>query len=113
MPRSTVTHEVPSCRTICGMFFVVQAEDGIRDKLVTGVQTCALPISAARSQIGGTAMTREELDAALARLGLDVPEKEREDIAAAAHLIAEMGARLRPPAGRGVSAGPGAAVKFR
>src|SRR6266404_7404356 len=27
-----------------GVFFF-QAEDGIRDKLVTGVQTCALPIS--------------------------------------------------------------------
>src|SRR5229473_4699555 len=26
-------------------FFFFQAEDGIRDKLVTGVQTCALPIS--------------------------------------------------------------------
>src|SRR3989441_9041409 len=26
--------------------FFFQAEDGIRDKLVTGVQTCALPISA-------------------------------------------------------------------
>ena len=24
--------------------FFFQAEDGIRDKLVTGVQTCALPI---------------------------------------------------------------------
>src|SRR5205823_13985448 len=29
--------------------FFFQAEDGIRDKLVTGVQTCALPISHARS----------------------------------------------------------------
>src|SRR2546421_8028493 len=28
----------------CGFFF--QAEDGIRDLIVTGVQTCALPISA-------------------------------------------------------------------
>src|SRR5205823_10996195 len=28
-------------------FFFFQAEDGIRDKLVTGVQTCALPISLA------------------------------------------------------------------
>src|SRR6266404_1372491 len=28
----------------CSIFFF-QAEDGIRDKLVTGVQTCALPIS--------------------------------------------------------------------
>ena len=25
--------------------FFFQAEDGIRDKLMTGVQTCALPIS--------------------------------------------------------------------
>src|SRR5687767_7625122 len=39
--------------TLCGhflqvaltlIFFFFQAEDGIRDKLVTGVQTCALPI---------------------------------------------------------------------
>src|SRR3989441_1471217 len=29
-------------------FFFFQAEDGIRDKLVTGVQTCALPISIRR-----------------------------------------------------------------
>src|SRR5205823_11038494 len=28
----------------------LQAEDGIRDKLVTGVQTCALPISRAANQ---------------------------------------------------------------
>src|SRR5207247_5049052 len=28
------------------LFFFFQAEDGIRDPLVTGVQTCALPISA-------------------------------------------------------------------
>src|SRR4029079_19823090 len=26
------------------IFFFFEAEDGIRDKLVTGVQTCALPI---------------------------------------------------------------------
>ena len=29
-------------------FFFFQAEDGIRDDLVTGVQTCALPICAHR-----------------------------------------------------------------
>src|SRR5258708_21723143 len=29
-------------------FFFFQAEDGIRDDLVTGVQTCALPISSSR-----------------------------------------------------------------
>src|SRR5205807_7805646 len=30
---------------ICVLFFFFQAEDGIRDYKVTGVQTCALPIS--------------------------------------------------------------------
>src|SRR5256885_3470593 len=30
----------------CFFFFFFQAEDGIRDYKVTGVQTCALPISA-------------------------------------------------------------------
>src|SRR5688572_32548323 len=30
-------------------FFFFQAEDGIRDLTVTGVQTCALPICAARA----------------------------------------------------------------
>src|SRR5260221_8331584 len=29
----------------CVFFFFFQAEDGIRDHCVTGVQTCALPIS--------------------------------------------------------------------
>src|SRR2546421_8182588 len=28
----------------CCLFFFFQAEDGIRDLIVTGVQTCALPI---------------------------------------------------------------------
>src|SRR5437667_2472266 len=30
---------------VCLFFFFFQAEDGIRDRDVTGVQTCALPIS--------------------------------------------------------------------
>src|SRR2546422_8211293 len=33
------------CSLYC-LFFFFQAEDGIRDVAVTGVQTCALPISA-------------------------------------------------------------------
>src|SRR5256885_4477235 len=32
------------------VFFFFQAEDGIRDYKVTGVQTCALPICAGNSQ---------------------------------------------------------------
>src|SRR5205823_11369816 len=34
-------------------FFFFQAEDGIRDKLVTGVQTCALPILFSADPIPG------------------------------------------------------------
>src|SRR5258708_25124911 len=33
------------CVMFCALSFFFQAEDGIRDDLVTGVQTCALPIS--------------------------------------------------------------------
>src|SRR5688572_30541762 len=32
--------------SVCAFFFFFQAEDGIRDLTVTGVQTCALPILA-------------------------------------------------------------------
>src|SRR5258708_9247419 len=35
------------------VFFFFQAEDGIRDDLVTGVQTCALPISEDSRDPGG------------------------------------------------------------
>ena len=34
-------------------FFFFQAEDGIRDRDVTGVQTCALPILQKRSAVLG------------------------------------------------------------
>src|SRR2546425_595583 len=53
------------------MFFFFQAEDGIRDKLVTGVQTCALPISLAPTLARGAG--RHDRDArrrARPRLGV-------------------------------------------
>src|SRR2546430_15974500 len=34
-----------TCHSVSLFFFFFQAEDGIRDLTVTGVQTCALPIS--------------------------------------------------------------------
>src|SRR5205823_10936547 len=40
------------CYFLFLFFFFFQAEDGIRDKLVTGVQTCALPICAAGRRRG-------------------------------------------------------------
>src|SRR5258708_17589187 len=41
-----VVHGLPDdlCCLLLLFFFFFQAEDGIRDDLVTGVQTCALPI---------------------------------------------------------------------
>src|SRR3712207_9196589 len=44
------------------MFFFFQAEDGIRDIGVTGVQTCALPILAERiAELLGSPELRERL----------------------------------------------------
>src|SRR5207244_7514181 len=59
----------------CGVrySFFCQAEDGIRGDLVTGVQTCALPISASSRQPDRlTAATRALIDytEALTRTGL-------------------------------------------
>src|SRR2546425_7313564 len=50
MTRYHLSHRTPRTLTLRNLylfhlfFFFFQAEDGIRDKLVTGVQTCALPI---------------------------------------------------------------------
>src|SRR5207245_3723933 len=40
------------------VFFFFQAEDGIRDATVTGVQTCALPISRSRTRLIRTSRPR-------------------------------------------------------
>ena len=57
-------------------------------------------------------MTRQELDAVLARLGLDVPEKERDDVVEVLPLLRQMLDRLRPPGGRDVAAEPAHVVRF-
>jgi len=57
-------------------------------------------------------MTRQELDAALARLELDVPAKERDEVVAVLPLLRRMLERLRPPGGRDVAAEPAHVVKF-
>src|SRR5256885_10600967 len=43
------------------LFFFFQAEDGIRDYKVTGVQTCALPICNSDGTAGGIALARAAL----------------------------------------------------
>src|SRR5258708_24014256 len=63
-------------------FFFFQAEDGIRDDLVTGVQTCALPISSSSSRAlsTGSQVEQEALEARLA--GDPVLKARLEELAA-------------------------------
>jgi hypothetical protein len=55
-------------------------------------------------------MTRQELDAALARLGLDVPENERNELVANVHYIEKMAELVKKP--RWVGAEPAHTVAF-
>src|SRR3989441_6208278 len=53
-------------RSCIFFFFFFQAEDGIRDKLVTGVQTCALPICRLAHELAaGVLRRRAQLDRTL------------------------------------------------
>src|SRR5438105_11948872 len=64
--------------SFCFFFFFFQAEDGIRDPLVTGVQTCALPISGlapARQEEEGSGTAEATLDRA-SRAGREVDHVE-------------------------------------
>src|SRR2546430_11113990 len=69
--RGTIMHatvhefvvEVHACDSE-GVFFFFQAEDGIRDLTVTGVQTCALPIWTILREVErarGTGVTIDDL----------------------------------------------------
>src|SRR5256885_8674458 len=65
-------------------FFFFQAEDGIRDYKVTGVQTCALPIYRSGRELGDHS-SREELRRAQRFFQGQVAEGEaREDVVDAA-----------------------------
>src|SRR5258708_31720414 len=60
-------------------FFFFQAEDGIRDDLVTGVQTCALPILKINYQSIGSGGGIRQIIAGTVDFGAtDAPMKEDE-----------------------------------
>src|SRR5260221_5082997 len=66
--------------------FFFQAEDGIRDHCVTGVQTCALPISIATDETLATELPQFDLDDAegvaafiIKHLGLRKPAMHRSE----------------------------------
>src|SRR2546429_4126793 len=63
-------------------FFFFQAEDGIRDVAVTGVQTCALPIYAEQLGILGLERRGQGGGLAVARAGNDLPLVDQVHVAA-------------------------------
>src|SRR2546425_8108868 len=68
-------------------FFFFQAEDGIRDKLVTGVQTCALPIS--RQEHESRALAEQQAAAPAVEGPYAVPRERPERVEAAHDEAAE------------------------
>src|SRR5699024_11874085 len=66
---------------VCLFPFFFQAEDGIRDRNVTGVQTCALPISSEYSCDREVALSRVGLPMVLVD-PIDVPRTETPSIGA-------------------------------
>src|SRR5216683_3130609 len=79
-----------------GVFFFFQAEDGIRDLIVTGVQTCALPISRAP---GGRAVGRAADTGGAAGAAAPVPRLAERDRRGRSHGAGHpAGPRARPPA---------------
>src|SRR5256885_5122851 len=81
------------CGYVCSFFFF-QAEDGIRDYKVTGVQTCALPISPVRpaEQAGQLLLgTIDQWNAALVAEASRVVERDHVGVP-----LDEMGAEVEP-----------------
>src|SRR3712207_4239940 len=67
--------QVDNCRII---FFFFQAEDGIRDIGVTGVQTCALPILAPVQRYGPPPNARDRLLPAGEDAARDIPHRDHD-----------------------------------
>src|SRR5258708_722598 len=82
----------------CGFFF--QAEDGIRDDLVTGVQTCALPISAPARSACSAQGQRAAPENRGSRRRTDYEPCERSVPASMLARVPHSGHRLRRPCWR-------------
>src|SRR2546426_1914461 len=98
----------------CVFFF--QAEDGIRDYKVTGVQTCALPIFSIYSD--GRAVVRRTLPQALAKgrngLTLELDGVDPAVVFSPDTAVTVASAVLRPATGRGgaLESAVGATLSF-
>src|SRR5256885_11890395 len=65
--------EIRLLSVLADVFFFFQAEDGIRDYKVTGVQTCALPIYEGRGRLH----PQPDVDAELAHLAREEADDPR------------------------------------
>src|SRR2546430_6316998 len=72
VPIST-TSTSSSC---CLFFFFFQAEDGIRDLTVTGVQTCALPILSPRPVPSPGGLVVKNGSKIFSRIAVGIPQPE-------------------------------------
>src|SRR5258708_22265671 len=79
-------------------FFFFQAEDGIRDDLVTGVQTCALPICApvrARAEMRRCGRWRHGLPVRRGQVGGSRPRHAKKERWSRSHQIGRASCRGR------------------
>src|SRR5260221_10933319 len=67
-PQRTV---ILLCSSLWDIFFFFQAEDGIRDHCVTGVQTCALPICNLATKAGDDPVHQIAHLVVMAHIGTD------------------------------------------
>src|SRR5260221_3645561 len=77
------------------LFFFFQAEDGIRDHCVTGVQTCALPIC----QVSGSIQNTETQVHPTAACALLVPKATAQLAGACGYGCERWSSRCAPPGG--------------
>src|SRR5262249_58039793 len=83
-------------RLVLCLFFFFQAEDGIRDWSVTGVQTCALPIST-RSACSAPPRPMAESTAIPAATAAPAPRTDRGIVALATALRPSLPSHPRRP----------------
>src|SRR5687767_299174 len=87
------------------IFFFFQAEDGIRDKLVTGVQTCALPISEERAAIASqTSSLLDRVRERTSALQRDLGAADRARLADYLDTVREIERRVQLVSSRDLSA---------
>src|SRR2546429_2975069 len=81
---------------VCFFFFFFQAEDGIRDVAVTGVQTCALPIFSFGACCGGFSFSANCTAAVLPR-----SEEHTSELQSRLHLVCRLLLEKKNKADRG------------